>query len=124
MSRSGRDVEKEEINGFEQHPQCHAPAGFSIQLSPKVAAGVKPFDPKRLSDHVLLRSSRPTWRKCRRPWYPAEQIKELEQWWANLKIDLRDSPFVNDGVGVVIIWTFCGTDDPDFEGGVFGDDCE
>jgi len=98
--------------------------GFPIRLTPKVAAGVKPYDPTRLDGHVLLRFQPSHVARVPKASYSPEQIKELEKWWADLKIDLRDSPFVNDGVGVVIIWTFCGGDDADFDGGVYGDDCE
>ena len=95
-----------------------------IRLTPKVAAGIEHYDPKRQNEHPLLRFQ-PTYTvSVPKAQYSAEQVKQLEAWWADLKIDLRDSPFVNDEAGVVIIWTFCGGDDADFENGVYGDDCE
>jgi len=95
-----------------------------IRLTPKVAAGVEPYDPGRQDEHVLLRFQPTHVMKVPKAAYSAEQVKQLEKWWADLKIDLRDTPFVNDTAGVVIIWTFCGGDDADPDNGVYGDDCE
>ena len=95
-----------------------------IKLTPKIAANVDEYDPKRVEDHVLFRFQPTHIMKVPREAYSVEQVKQLEKWWADLKIDVRDSPFVPDTQGVVIIWTFCGGDDADFDNGVYGDDCE
>jgi hypothetical protein len=95
-----------------------------IKLTPKVAATVQPYDQKRLEQHVLFRFQPTHIMKVPKTDYSAEQVKLLEKWWSDLKIDLRNSPFVQDSLGVVIIWTFCGGDDADPENGVYGDDCE
>lgn len=95
-----------------------------IRLTPRVAASVDRYDPARTDGHVLLRFQPTHLMKVPKAQYSADQVQQLETWWADLKIDLRDSPFVKDEAGVVIIWTFCGGDDADPENGVYGDDCE
>jgi hypothetical protein len=100
-----------------------APA-IPIKLSPRNAENVERYTPKRLEEHVLFRFQPTHAIKVRKDDYSPEQIKKLEKWWSELNIDIRDSPFVNDPLGTVIIWTFCGGDDADPDNGVYGDDCE
>lgn len=98
----------------------------SIPINLKIGdlENVKKYDKDDLKKHVLFRFQPTHSIKVSKEAYSKEQIKKLEQWWSDLKIDIRDSPFIPDPMGTVIIWTFCGGDDADFEGGVYGDDCE
>jgi hypothetical protein len=95
-----------------------------INLTPKSGATVQPYDQKRLAQHVLLRFQPTHIMTVPKSAYTAEQVQQLEQWWAGLKIDLRPSPFFPTPNGVAFLWTFCGGDDADFDAGLYGDDCE
>lgn len=102
-----------------------AAPSIPINISSLNDANVKPYDSKRLEDHVLFRFQPSHMIKVKKEAYTSDQIKRLEEWWQSIKIDMRDSPFIEDNTGsAVIIWTFCGGDDADPENGVYGDDCE
>jgi len=100
-----------------------APA-IPVKVTPKIAATVQPYDPKRLEQHALFRFQPTHTLTVPKSAYTAEQVKQLEQWWSGLKIDTRPSPFFPTPLGVAFLWTFCGGDDADFDGGLYGDDCE